>query len=533
MNLLRPTWAKALGLALVVVPALALPACDLLDQDPYSEIPADQFFNNEEEVLAALAPIYAQLRQLLANNHYFGVSQVSSDETIVPTRGPDWGDGGLWLRLQFHEWSAQHGFLNDIWTASNTGIARANGVLSSLETADVPNKEILNAEVRALRAFYYYTLLDMFGRVPLIGDEEGEFLPDPNDLPPAEDRAAVFAFVERELLEAREVLDPQSLQLGRMGSDAIDAMLASLYLNAEVFGGEVTGAGLQRGPARWQEAYDYADGLINSGRYQLDPNFFDVFAVNNEGNAEHIMVVQQVAVSGLGGGFPNMALHYNSTPSGAWNGFSALADTYLAYEGDPRQAMYLEGEQVDLITGEPACLRPSCEQGAPRLNFTLTFDNATGEGEDVTNAEEYAGVRPNKFPPDPNESGTFGHGNDFAFFRLGEMYLIRAEAAYNLGNTGQALADVNTIRERAGAEPLTSISRELILRERLLELGWEAKRRQDLIRTDESTDFGTGSGNLWTRGWDFKEPSEPYRVVFPIPQAQLNANPALIQNAGY
>ena len=92
---------------------------------------------------------------------------------------------------------------------------------------------------------------------------------------------------------------------------------------------------------------------------------------------------------------------------------------------------------------------------------------------------------------------------------------------------------MNTIRERAGAEPLDQISRELLLRERLLELGYEAKRRQDLIRADESTQFGTGGGNLWTRGWEFKEPSEPYRVVYPIPQPQINANPALMQNAGY
>ena len=527
MTFLRPTRAKVLGLALA--PALTLSACDALDQEPYSQIPAEQFYNNEAEVLAALAPVYAQLRTLLYNNHYHGVTQVSSDETIVPTRGPDWGDGGAWLRLQFHEWSAQLGFLNDVWNASNTGIARANGVLQNLEDADVPNKEQIIAETRALRAFYYYTLLDMFGRVPIVGDEEGEFLPDEDNPPPAEDRATVFAFVESELLAAREALPEQAAQVGRMDRDAVDAMLASLYLNAEVFSGTVNASGLQRGAARWQEAFDYADGLITSGAYSLDPDFLAVFAPDNGGNPEHIMVVEHLAVAGLGNVFPNEALHYNSTPAAPGTASRRSRRPTRPYDGDPRQDMYLEGQQVNLITGEPILDR----QGN-RLSSRATFDSRTTPGtEDITDAIDYAGVRPSKFRPDPDESGNISHGNDFAFFRLAEMYLIRAEAAFNLNRTGEALADVNVVRERAGAEPLDEATRELILRERLLELGYEAKRRQDLIRADESTQFGTGSGNLWTRGWQFKEPSAPYRVVYPIPQAQLNANPALTQNAGY
>ena len=520
MTFLRPTRAKVLGLALA--PVLTLAACDSLDQEPFSQIPAENFFTNETEVLAALAPVYGQLRTLLYNNMYHGVTQVSSDETIVPTRGPDWGDNGAWLQLHEHEWSAQLGFLNDVWNASNTGIARANGVLQNLENADVPNKEQTIAETRALRAFYYYTLLDMFGRVPIVGDEEGEFIPDQNNPPPTEDRATVFAFVESELLGAREALPEQAAQVGRIDRDAVDAMLANLYLNAEVFSGLVDASGLQRGPARWQEAFDYADGLITSGAYSLDPDFLAVFAPDNGGNAEHIWAVEHLAEAGLGNVFPNEALHYNSTNAGAWNGFSALAQTYTAYDGDPRQEMYLQGPQVNLNTGEPVNDR----QGNP-LVFTVEF------GSNIRNAPENVGARPSKFRPDPNESGDFSHGNDFPFFRLAEMYLIRAEAAFNLGRTGEALADVNVIRERAGAEPLTQMTRELLLRERLLEFGYEAKRRQDLIRADESTQFGTGGGNLWTRGWEFKEPSEPFRVVYPIPQSQLNANPELIQNAGY
>ena len=515
----QSTRAKALGLVALAAPALAVGGCTDLTVNPSSEIPADQFFRNEDEVNAALAPVYAQLRTLLYNNHYYGVSQISSDEGIVPTRGTDWGDGGNWLALHRHQWSAQHPFLNDIWNASSTGIARANGLLQNLETADVPNKDQIVAEVRALRAWYYFTLLDMYGRAPIIGDEPGEFLPDPDNPPAAGSRAELFAFVESELLAARDALPPQQPQTGRIGADQVDAMLAGLYLNAEVFSGEVTAGGLNRGPARWSDAYDRADALINSGRYSLDANYFDVFSLDNENNPEHIFVVQHLAETGLGNGFANMALHYNSTSSGAWNGFSTIAETYASFDGDPREAVWLAGPQTNLITGEPAFERGA---NAPRLDFTPNFTSRTNRSAtSITDASENAGVRPNKYPPDPQEEGAFSHRNDFAFYRLAEMYLIRAEAGLRAGR-GNPLADINTVRRRAGAAELSSVTADDVLRERLLELAFEIKRRQDLVR------FGR-----WTSSWAFKDASEPFRVVFPIPQQQINANPALTQNAGY
>lgn len=534
MPLFSSARARTLGLlATIAAPTLLVGACDSLDTDPYSQIPADQFFNNQEEVVAALAPIYANLRFLTTNNGYHGVSEVSSDETIVPTRGTDWGDGGAWLQLQRQDWSAGHPFLNDVWNTASTGIARSNGVLGSLETATIDNKEAITAEVRALRAFYYYILMDMYGRAPLIGDEPGEFLPDPNNPPAAAERAELFTFIETELKAAAAALPPQGPG-GRMGADACNAMLANMYLNAQVFSGSVNGGGLQRGTARWQDAFTYADNLIRSGRYSLAPDYFSVFSPDNSGNPEIIFAIQALAAQGLGLSFANRALHYNSTNVGAWNGFSTLAENYNSFgDDDPRKKQFLIGPQVNLVTGEPVKDR----QGN-RLSFTLSFDKRTNPSvEDVTDAIDYAGVRNNKFAADPNEVNG-NAGNDYPFFRLGEMYLIRAEAAFELGRQGDALTDLNALRRRAGAPQLSSVNREAILVERLLELNNEARRRQDLIRANESTETTVvstprGSGNLWTRAWQFKAASQPYRVVFPIPQPQLNANPALIQNAGY
>lgn len=519
MSTFNTARAGVLGLLALAAPALLLAGCTDLSVDPFSEIQADQFFQSEDEVNAALAPVYAQLRTLLYNNHYHGVTQVSSDEEIIPTRGTDWGDGGAWLQLHRHTWTAQHPFLNDVWNASNTGIARANGLLSGLEGATVPNQEAIVAEVRVLRAFYYYTLLDFFGRAPLIGDEEGEFLPDPDNLPAAESRARLFEFIETELLEARDALPAQQAQRGRFGADVVDAMLASLYLNAEVFSGEVTAGGLNRGSDRWDDAFDRADALIGSGRYQLDDDYFEVFGVDNFDNPEHILTIQHLSEDGLGTVFSRRALHYNSIPAGAWNGFSALAETYTEFDGDPRQAIYLAGPQDNVITGEPAFERGN---DPPRLDFVNGFPSRTQPGViDINDAAENAGVRPYKFPADPDESGAFSQGNDYPWFRLGEMYLIRAEAGLMSGQ-GNPLADVNRVRQRAGAPPLSSISIEDIYDERLLELASEARRRQDLIRAGR-----------WTSDWSFKTNTAPHLVVFPIPQPQINANPALTQNAGY
>lgn len=533
MLLSRSTRTKALGLLALASPAV-LGGCNDLSVDPYSQIPADQFFRTEEEVLAALAPVYANLRNLETNNGYHGISQVMSDETIVPTRGTDWGDGGAWLQLHRQTWGSSHPFINDTWNVANTGIARANGVLANLETADVPGKEAVTAETRALRAYYYYVLLDLFGRAPIVGDEPGEFLPDANDPPPAATRAELFAFVESEFVAARAGLPPTQGQRGRMGQDTIDAILANMYLNAQVFSGEVTASGLQRGTARWQDAFAKADALIRSGRYTLVSDWASIFSPSNDNNQEHIFTIQHQAVAGLGVSFINRSLHYNSTNVGAWNGFSAIAETYNSFNPtDPRRRGFAVGPQVNLVTGAPINDRQN-----NRLNFTLTFDKRTNPAvQDVEDAIDYAGARFVKFPADPAEVGG-NHGNDYPLFRLGEMYLIRAEAAFELGNTAQALADINAIRARVGVAPRATITRETILLERLYEMNFEMRRRQDLIRANESTpstDPSTprGSGNLFTRPWGFKTASEPFRVVLPIPQNQINANPNLTQNAGY
>jgi hypothetical protein len=341
----------------------------------------------------------------------------------------------------------------------------------------------------------------------------------------------VFRFIEAELKASKADLPTTwpSTMNGRITQGAVDAMLASLYLNAQIFTGTPSATGIAPGAARWQDALTEANLVINSGVYQLATNatancsttgcgWRSNFTADNYKSPEIIFAVKYLNQSGLGLNFLMRALHYNQYDSPApWNGFSTLADTYAAFDAnDQRKQIFLVGPQVNLVTGQPAKDR----QGNP-LIFTPDIPN-------VTAATEGQGVRIDKWPVDPNHVQQ-DNGNDYAWFRLAEMYLIRAEANNELGNTAAAIVDLNLIRARAfnPAQPTAAVTqaqvRAAILNERLFEFTWEGKRRQDLVRAGQFT-----SGT-----WYAKTTSTPYRALFPIPQTQIETNPQLKQNPGY
>lgn len=494
---------------------LSLQACTELGETPVSAITPENFYRNEQEVLGGLASVYASLRGSLWG--YYNLSEISSDEFIVPTRGSDWFDNGRWLQIHRQLWEANSSAtgedINGAWNDAFTGVARANVLLGAMQNISVTNQEIIDAEIRTLRAFYYYMLMDLFGGVPIATN---------TDIIARErnTRAEVFAFIEQELLEVRNVL-PESwpdASNGRMTKWAATAILASLYLNAEVFTGTVDAGGLQRGTARWQDAADMADEILNSGDYSLAANWHANFRHDNHLSPENIMVVKYIAEEGLGFEMIYRGLHYTQATPSPWNGFATIAETYYAFDRDDlRDEIFLVGQQYNVETGAPVNDRT----GAP-LFFTPEINDATA-------ATEGEGVRIYKFPADPNASGQW-HGNDYPYFRLGEIYLIKAEALNELGRTDEAITLVNTtIRARVFTPPKPlplgmsqAAFRDAILDERLFELTAEAKRRQDLIRH-----------NKYLLPWSHKAQREAHRVLMPIPPSQMNANPLLVQNAGY
>src|SRR2546423_9966464 len=520
---------KKIAAAGVFALLVLAPACTDLIEVPQSAITPENFYNNADEALGGLASVYAQLRA--TNDDYYNISEISTDEMIVPTRGQDWYDNGKWLDIHRQTFTptspAGLDNINSAWVNLFQGVARANVVLAGVSSATFASKTTVTAELRALRAFYYFMLMDMFGGVPIATDPAIEARPQAS-------RDSVFRFVESELKAARPDLPatwPAAMN-GRITQGAVDAMLASLYLNAEVFSGTVTTAGLQKGTARWQDAITAANAVLNSGHYSLTTDasvgcstpgcgWRSNFRADNGNSPENILTIKYLNQTGLGMTFAMATLHYNQytgaeTP---WNGFSTLAETYNQFDAaDQRRQIFLIGPQVNQVTGLPV---------TDRAGNPLVFDpNITNDA----NASESMGARIMKWPVDPNHS-LRENGNDYPLFRLAEMYLIRAEAENELGQTPAAIADINIVRARvfSPAKPLAAgltqaQVRDAILKERLFELTDEGKRRQDLIRMGRYSD-----------PWSFKTAAsqgEKYRILFPITQIVLGTNPLLEQNPG-
>jgi starch-binding outer membrane protein, SusD/RagB family len=506
-------------------------SCTDLDETLYSDILGDSFFKTEEEFIAGLGEAYSRLAGIGNHSNLWSIQEVSSDELVITTKGGDWYDGGVLIQLHQHTFSPSNGFFNNAWTFMYGGVITANRLISTFERSENPDKEQYIAELRALRALWYYWLLDSFGNVPLVTNFEN------TELPSTATRQAVYAFVESELNSVKELLpdavDPGTY--GRMTKWAVLAMQTKLYLNAGVY----------TGTPQWQKAADAAQELINSGKYSLAPVYSSNFSINNDKSVENIFVFPYDKVNAQGFNWPMMTLHYASQntfrfDSQPWNGYSVVEEFYNSYvdpaknpgpqglvwkglaqsqtEGtvDSRLSNFLVGPQFT-ATGERATdpgFDSSDPDGAP-LTFTPQIN------EIFPNGWRQGGARIGKY--EYEIGGTPNMSNDFVIFRLADIMLSLAEAKWRL-NAGDAdaLDLVNQIRVRAGVDPFGSLTADNLLAERGREMFAEMTRRQDLIRFDK-----------WEAAWWEKPASSAKYRLFPIPVQQIEVNDRLTQNPGY
>lgn len=480
-----------------------------------------------------LLSAYSRLRSGSATNGgFFSSQEVTSDEMSVPQKGGDWFDGGIWIQLHRHTWDAAHPQVENAWNDAYGGIGECNIVLEG----GTLNAE-QTAQARALRAYYYWRLLDLYGRVKIVTTPGGN--------PPQAERTEVFNFVESELLAALGVsaitdnLDLSSSPLTtninnyRINQYSALGMLAKLYLNAEVY----------TGTPRFQEADWAATYIIDNSPYVLcaegcitansakrpdvesDPatleGYAAVFAPTNANNPEIIWSIEYNS-NNLGGmNFAQMTLHGPSQltyglDAAPWNGFSVLEEFYNSYEdGDARkEASFLVGPQTDF-------------SGAALIDFAADDDDlqvvyTPQINELEPNALRQAGARMKKFSFEV--LGRQDMNNDYPIVRLGDVHLIRAEARSRAaGDWNLSLPDVNALRTRANVAPLTSIDADGFLAERGREMFQESSRRTDLIR------FGKFQDSWWE-----KTNSDSFRTLMPIPVEQINASEGtLTQNPGY
>ncbi|MEH0157805.1 RagB/SusD family nutrient uptake outer membrane protein [Limibacter armeniacum] len=523
------------------------PACTNLDEELYSSIPADEYFTTPEELQAGINPVYASLRSLYHHEDFWGFNQVSSDETIVPARGGDWYDGGKWLQLNAHTWDANHPHLQRMWNNPYTGIARANSILELMQTAEqTPDVVAGQAEVRFLRGFYYYILMDMFGGVPVITASEHDGKSAPST------RAQVYEFIVTELEGIKDQL-PETPQYGRAGKAAAYAMLMKLYLNSGVYTSDGYNVSTPSAEAL-QKVVEYAKVIEGMG-YSLYSNYLDTFKLENEGsNKENIFTITYIAQAGLGNHGNCWGMHYDTrkliydgkeVEVGAghsqWNGFSVMPDHYDSFSDDDnrKSIFYTQFETVDGTVVEHTNDVP------------------------LRDANKLQGVRVLKWEIDPKQPGIDWGGDggtDFAVLRFADVLLMHAEAEARMGNDAEALSIVNELRTQGGrfkadspiadaTAHMTALSvadvTEFILMERGWELCWEGVRRQDLIRYGKFLDAWqnkqmendgaskTVDGEVVYLPSAGKPSDAAKRIVFPIPTVQVSLNPNLNQSTGY
>lgn len=478
-------------------------SCMDLEETPYDVVTPGEYYQTEGELIAAVIPVYNSL--WLAYTGALTQLQVSSDAMFIPTRGGDWDDGGMYRRLQLHTWTPVHPSLGNTWEGAYGGVARANDMLARLEETTSESELIptFKAEVRVLRALYYWWLIDLFGDVPLVTDPAT----DPDNPPSQSTRTEVFDFIVAEITAALPDLKDSFAagSYGRVTKGAANTLLATVYLNAGVY----------TGTPKWSECVAACDAVINSGEYALMPTVADVFALENEGpgNTEYILVVAALPLDGVSAQRHMMTLHYNQIPASPWNGYAVLAEFYNKYDADDDRLDQILVGQAYVLAG-PNAGDPAFDRSVPPKPLIFTVESP------LFDASEAHGPRVLKWPIDPDMSGWFA-GNDYAIFRYSHVLLAKAEAEFNL--SGGGLASLNLVHERAGLDALGSITADDIFDERGYEFLWEGFRRQDQIRM-----------GYWDGTWSLHDtPTAEFTEIFPIPQTQMDANPNLVQNPGY
>lgn len=531
---------KRLYFLLFMTVLFAIQSCNKdLEAEVYSNITSENFYKSDEQLAAAASVAYTPLYNAYWQTHALQGS--TTDQTTVPVRvNGGWNNGGQWPRLMRHDFIPNEPFINIVWNRYFRGVAACNRIIEIFQNYLEPESPQIS-EIRALRAYYYLNLLDLYGNVP-IQTEFSEASVSPKQSTPEE----TFAFIERELLESIPNLNENRDRstYAKVNKWVGLSILTDLYINAERF---------NAGP-HYIEAAEAANKIINSNNYNLESGYFKNFRIDNQDSKENLFVIPFDKNNAKGLNIWTRALHQSARPTFnlaglPFGGFSIQEDFYNSYDTDDlRLGMFITGQQYT-IEAEP--------QWSDIVGFY--YGNPQPEYELIDCTEDYNRMLPEELEEEPIDcsvfistdidlssargialyregaryakyeielnSGTRHYSNDYVIYRYAHILLLRAEALLKSGgDMNEALELVNQVRERAGIDPLLTLTEDDIYWELKKELATENKARPTTIR------FGH-----WEDAWFLKpaNPGEEYKRFYPIPTAQLQANPNLNQNPGY
>ncbi|MDR1682518.1 MAG: RagB/SusD family nutrient uptake outer membrane protein [Candidatus Symbiothrix sp.] len=483
-------------------------ACTDLEPEIYTDVKKETYFQTPAQFSTLIANAYAQLAGeygYVYREGYWSMQEYTSDEVVVPTRGTDWYDSGVPIKMHTHTWEEDTRDVNNGWSFAFGGVTKCNTVLSNIVNIMGEDESTYNdatksgiAETKVLRAFYHLLAMDLYGNVH-IDDGKRELK--------QYTRKEVFEWIEQEILDNIDKLDDK-VRYGSVTKPVAHTILAKMYLNAEIY----------TGTPRWADAVTQCDLIIDGGYgYKLNDDYFTTFKKDNTSNMEIIFPIVFDAIYAKGNMFHLMTLHYTQKQvygftTDMWNGPCTMKSFYDKYDNaDKRKEQWFVG--------------PIQKDGV-----TLTYSNATLTDapaiivpevttiQDPTAANTFEGARFIKFEIEP---GIEHHANsDFPIYRYADILLMKAEALIRKdGTAGDFLnnSEFQKIRTRAGLAPYTELTLDELLAERGRELAWEGHRRQDLIRF----------GKFTTGMWEFMSARSSNRAIFPIPRWVLDDNPGI------
>jgi hypothetical protein len=499
--------------------SLVLSGCTKLDEELKGEINPSTT-SGSANVAALLQSVYNSLRDpFQGEGNLFALTEMSTDAVIGPTRGGDWDDNGAWRVLHNHRFDGDNVHIRDVFNQ----LGGTNYAATDLLRFNPSPQQA--AEARFLRAVAQYMTLDLFDQVPY--REPGESV-----VGPANVRKGIEAldYIITELNAVIPTLPDGPVN--RANKNAARVLLMKCYLNK---GAYVNRAAPVFEAADMQQVITLADAVI-TGPYAFSTNYFDNFAPNNSTiGRENIWTAENIGGVSSGGvrGRWYSTMHYNQNPSG-WNGFSTLSDFYNKFEAtDKRRGVaypyttpgappnpgnrvnvgFLIGQQYNWTTDAPLKDRT----GAPLIFTPEVKIIEKGTNLEVTGIRAFKYVIDYQFDPSGNVD------NDYVYFRLGDVMLMKAEALARTNALPAALTIVNAIRANRGATPLAALTLDNLIDERGREMWYEGWRRQDLIRF----------GKFLLPMQEKPNQSDPKFLLFPIPNGQLAANPNLAPNPGY
>lgn len=576
MKFLKHIASAALGV-------IALAGCTNLDETLYDQVGTQNYYNTKNDVIRAAFRPFEHAYWSICSRHV--LNELTADQLITPTRDGWWDDGGKWRRLHYHQWNVEDGGdAQTEWNGCFQGIMQCNYVIEDLAQLNPskfgftqPEFDNINAQCRALRAWFYIRLLDAFRNIPLAVSFNDVSLNSEGQVEPK----VVFDFIESELkdclslLVKKESLGSNANIQGQWTQAGAAALLVRLYLNAQVYIGEdryadcekiaeeiLSGVyGAYEVADRWDAPFDWDNdtcdevifGFPSSQGYSYWLYQGDTYWWTVPARARYYFNDRKAKAG-------DHNTKYAASPSYDLNGelytyeLGMPIQNFRKYEGDERmklyrnlgdskrEGMFLFGylEYID-EDGSKKRVR------APEQPYDLYIRDAVGN---------FQAMAPDKWPANKNSNLMNGDHNsgwhfakypfysdddahqmesDYTEIRLPEVIYSLAECKLRSGKKAEAARLLNSVRRRNyPAENLNDVlyapegKVDLTEKEMLDEWGREffaeSRRRIDLIR------FGKFSSGTW---WDKTPDAGNHTEIFPIMRPILNSNPALKQNPGY